>query len=56
MNFEYLNVSVAQKLTKLNFFVSEAVKSRYLQCDHQKPMLEALQMDQNQWTVYTDMF
>ena len=46
MNFEYLNVSV----------VSEAVKSRYLQCDHQKPMLEALQMDQNQWTVYTDMF
>ena len=42
LHFEYLNVSVAQKLTELHFFGSAAVNSCYSSHGCQKSMLEAL--------------
>ena len=42
LHFEYFNISVAQKLTKLSFFGSAAVKSCYSSHGCQKSMLEAL--------------
>ena len=42
MHFKYLNVSVAQKLTELRFFLSAAANSCYSSHRRRKSMLEAL--------------
>ena len=42
LHFEYLNVSVAQKLTELRFFYSAAVNSCYSSNGRQKSILEVL--------------